>query len=97
MARSLGFFRKNAVCDTAFVWLDPSKAVCVGLSYSDGLLSAKRIKHPDLPGVRWLSVNAKRTGYYSRKTEGNGYATCFFLPMSQSQWDERQERIAEAA
>lgn len=93
-----------SVKDTAFLWLDPSKAEVVGLSYPDHSTQTetfwrnKRVRHPDLPGVRWLGLNKKRTGWYSRSTEGARWstATCYFLPTAQA-WARYQERQQEAA
>jgi hypothetical protein len=85
------------------IWLDPSKAVCVGLRYSWGgyqyPLQAKRIKHPDLPGPRWMRRAKKGTSqmFYSLIRDARySRDDCYLLP-TQQQWDERQQRLLAAA
>ena len=95
--------RQNGFLMTDFIWLEPSKAACVGLAYDWGghypyPLVAKRIKHPDLPGTRWMSRTKKGTGesFYSRSTRTNhSHADCYLLP-TQAQWDARQQRLGAA-
>lgn len=91
---------------TDFIWLDPAKAEVVGLSgyrtdtRTETCWRAKRIRHPDLPGVRWMRLNQKQSGWYSRYTQalayGGSIAEVYFLP-TQKAWEQRQQRLAEAA
>lgn len=80
--------------DCALVWLDPAKAAVVGLRY-DG---AGLVKHPELPGARWLNRTKKRTGFYSRSTGGSRWnrGDLFFLP-NMDVWRRYQERQQEDA
>lgn len=88
---------------TDFIWLDPSKAEVIGLKYDEWLHLGpveKRVRHPDLPGVRWMSRSRKGNGWYSRYTQalayGGSLAEVYFLPTKQA-WEQRQQRISEAA
>ena len=89
---------------TDMIWLDPTKAVCVGLQYSwSGAypypLQAKRIKHPDLPGTRWMRRAKKGTSqmFYSLIRDARySRDDCYLLP-TQEQWDCHQQKLAEAA
>lgn len=38
---------------------------------------AIRVKHPSMPGTRWMSLNNKNTGYISRHSGGAYAAECF--------------------
>ena len=46
-----------------------------------------RVRHPDMPGVRWLHKSEKGTGFYSR----NVAAVCYFLPTAEA-WEKYQQR-----
>ena len=68
---------RNYQVSTNFVRLDPTLAIIVERRRSADQ-DQVRVKHPDMPGVRWMNP-AKNGGHYSRYAHG-GAATCYFLP-----------------
>ena len=64
---------------TNFIRLDAERAEILARRQSAGI-DQVRVRHPDLPGVRWMCA-ARNGGYYSRYTRGEGHAAlCYFLP-----------------
>lgn len=69
---------------TNFIQLDieSAKIVDVQIAADDPtLVMGIRLSHPNLPGLRWLSLNSKDTGYISRytKTRYDQNAECYCI------------------
>lgn len=73
---------------TCFVWMNPATAE-IRERRMVGNTEQLRVKHPDMPGVRWLNPSTKGNGHFSR----NDAYVCYFLPTADA-WEAHLAREA---